>query len=606
VSIATAALLISTASWIGAQSAAEPDDPPSRAARIGALSGTVSFQPSGAETWSDAILNYTLTTGSRLYTGGGSRAELDIGSLAIRLSESVDFIMTNLTDHLVQIGVASGTVRLSVYRLPAGDTIEVDTPNGALMIDAPGQYRVDVVPSDNSTVVMVERGRLDATGPGTSQAVAAGQVVRLSGTDPVVVSTAARPLLTSFDAWSSSRDQRLAALPASQYVNPDIPGCADLYQYGRWGTEASYGVVWFPGVAPGWIPYRDGHWAWIEPWGWVWVENEPWGYAPFHYGRWVLIRGGWAWIPGPYSVRPYYAPALVVFFGGRGFSIAMGIEVQGWFPLGPREPFFPWYHHRPGYLHAVNAAGLRDVTDIDALLHGTDFASRHYANRDAALTVVKASVFNTGSPVGPSVMHTVPQQALHGEIIVHPATVPAPIAEFGGRGPTKPPVASRPPMTVAKPRAAPSGQPTPPTRVGPPPRVTPAPPIPNAPPRVTPAPPVPNAPPRVTPAPPTPKATPPARGATTRPQVTVPQRPLIVRSPPVAQNPPFPAREKGMEQYPGRPLEPHQIQDIRAGRPVSAPRDPQPPASAPANPKPPASAPANPKAQPKKPPKGRG
>ena len=62
------------------------EDPPSRAARLSFLSGSVSFQPGGVEDWVPASLNRPLTTGDRLWTEAGSRAELNLGSAALRLN----------------------------------------------------------------------------------------------------------------------------------------------------------------------------------------------------------------------------------------------------------------------------------------------------------------------------------------------------------------------------------------------------------------------------------------------------------------------------------------------------------------------------------------
>ena len=69
-------------------------DPPARVARISYLTGTVSFQPSGDTTWSLATVNYPMTTGDRLYANPGGRAELQVGRLALRVSEATDFTVT--------------------------------------------------------------------------------------------------------------------------------------------------------------------------------------------------------------------------------------------------------------------------------------------------------------------------------------------------------------------------------------------------------------------------------------------------------------------------------------------------------------------------------
>ena len=69
-------------------------------------------------------------------------------------------------------------------------------------------------------------------------------------------------------------------------------------QYGVMVRQPEYGQVWYPQVAPDWVPYREGSWAYVAPWGWTWVDSEPWGFAPFHYGRWADIGGRWGWVPG--------------------------------------------------------------------------------------------------------------------------------------------------------------------------------------------------------------------------------------------------------------------------------------------------------------------
>lgn len=74
------------------------------------------------------------------------------------------------------------------------------------------------------------------------------------------------------------------------------------------------------------------------------MDDAPWGFAPFHYGRWAYINGYWGWCPGPYYVRPVYAPAFVAFVGGHHFGFAFGFGHSyapvGWFPLAPGEVFF--------------------------------------------------------------------------------------------------------------------------------------------------------------------------------------------------------------------------------------------------------------------------
>jgi len=61
-------------------------DPPSRVARLGYMSGAVSFSPAGQNDWVQASLNRPLTTGDRLWADARGRAELQVGDAMIRMN----------------------------------------------------------------------------------------------------------------------------------------------------------------------------------------------------------------------------------------------------------------------------------------------------------------------------------------------------------------------------------------------------------------------------------------------------------------------------------------------------------------------------------------
>src|ERR1700730_11048151 len=67
---------------------ADDDDPPSRVARLSYARGNVSFEPAGTEVWVSAVVNRPITTGDKLWSDNGAKAELNIGSAAIRLGSS--------------------------------------------------------------------------------------------------------------------------------------------------------------------------------------------------------------------------------------------------------------------------------------------------------------------------------------------------------------------------------------------------------------------------------------------------------------------------------------------------------------------------------------
>ena len=115
--------------------------------------------------------------------------------------------------------------------------------------------------------------------------------------------------------------------------------------------------------------------------GWT---MKPWGFAPFHYGRWVEIGGRWGWFPGGVPVgvpAPVYAPALVTFLGvgavvGVGIGAALAAGRIGWCPLGPREPFHPWYRASDRYFRQVNVTHVTNFTTVNRNVTFNNFVNR--------------------------------------------------------------------------------------------------------------------------------------------------------------------------------------------------------------------------------------
>lgn len=331
-------------------------DPPSRVARLNYMSGEVSMEPGGVDDWAPATINRPITTADRLWADKDSRAELHIGSAAIRMGSETSVTLTNLSDNVVQFELYQGTLNVQVARLSHDEIFEIDTPNTAFTLLKPGNYRFDVDSNGDSTLVTVWKGKGVATGEGSDVQVEARRQVRFTSGRTLAHQTFTAPAFDAFDNWCFGLDERRERAVSARYVSPDVIGYEDLDEYGRWRELPAYGAVWFPArVSIGWEPYRYGHWAWIEPWGWTWVDDAPWGFAPFHYGRWVIVGGSWGWVPGPVHVRPYYAPALVVWTGS-GASI-------GWFPLGYGEPYIPAYRVSREYFRVVNVNNTR-ITNI--------------------------------------------------------------------------------------------------------------------------------------------------------------------------------------------------------------------------------------------------
>jgi len=360
-------------------------DPPSRVARLQYSTGAVSIQPSGQGDWVEGSLNRPLTSTDNIWTDKNARAELNTGTALLRMGSETSMTLTSIVDQTVQVQLHQGAMNLHIRHLYNGEIYEIDTPNMAFTVQKSGDYRFDVDPNGDASVVTVWRGEGDATGNGPSVRVRSKEQARFVGGTSMVHSVHEAPALDSFDEWCVVRDRREDHSVSARYVSPGVIGSEDLDHYGTWREVPPYGPVWAPAVAPGWAPYQYGHWVWVEPWGWTWVDDAPWGFAPFHYGRWVYYNNYWGWVPGPVFVRPVYAPALVTFFGGSNFFVgaSFGFGGIGWCPLGFGEPFFPFFPVSRTFFTQVNITNTRivNITNVtNNFFNGHKMPPQHYAN----------------------------------------------------------------------------------------------------------------------------------------------------------------------------------------------------------------------------------
>ena len=404
-------------------SAASFYDPPGRVARVSDSRGDISYSPAGSGEWYEVHRNRPLVRGDMLWSDQNSRAEVQVGSTALRLDSETSLEFLELSDRLLQVQVSEGTINVRARRLYPGQRIEVDTPNVAFVIDRPGRYRIDVDSSGDATTIEAPQGGGIVYGNGGRFSVRAGDVVRFYGEDVRDYEQYAMPMPDGFDRYSRLRDQRLDRSVSLRYLSDDVIGYSDLDQYGRWGRDPRYGNVWYPSnVNSDWSPYSDGEWIWQDPWGWTWVDDAPWGFAPSHYGRWAFTDDDrWGWIPGPRNYRPVYAPALVVFFGGGNNSSI------GWFPLGPSEVYMPSYPVSQNYFNQVNISSTvvnrTNITNVyNSYARGDNARPQqggNYANRSIAnaVTVVPQSAFMNSRPVQAAEVSAAPEAMTRGDTI---------------------------------------------------------------------------------------------------------------------------------------------------------------------------------------------
>ena len=373
-------------------------DPPTRVARLSFVDGSVSFQPGGQGDWAQAMRNRPVSIADKIWADNNSRAEIQAGEASIHLASMTALSFLNMDDQTTQMRLAEGTINFRVRELREGDVYEVDTPNLAFNVTEAGAFRIDVNENGDATRVTAIRGEGEVTANGQTYTIHAGELGEFNGVDDnVTYLVTAAPEADEFDQWSNDRDLKEDNSISARYVSRDVPGYSDLDDNGSWNQEPDYGPVWYPNtVAVGWAPYSYGYWNYVGAWGWTWIGYEPWGFAPFHYGRWAFIGSRWGWCPGPYYARPIYGPAFVGFLGG-GFGFGFGGGI-GWFPLGFREPFRPWYHTSGIYFRNINFNNTRFSNSTFINNRGANF-NYAYAHNTKAVTVASRGNFVSGQAI---------------------------------------------------------------------------------------------------------------------------------------------------------------------------------------------------------------
>ena len=412
--------------------AAAQSDPPGRVGRLNYITGPVSLQPAGVDDWVDADPNRPLTTGDRVWLDDRARAEMHIGSTALRMYSQTAFELLDLDDANVQIRLTQGTLSVHLKRLDDNETFEVDTPTVALSLLRPGDYRLDVRPDSNVTVIYVRAGQAEVSGGPQAYSLRPGDKVLIHADQSYDMAQLGPP--DAWDSWCIDRDRQEERYVSSRYVSPDMVGWEDLDNNGDWRSDPAYGNVWIPRAVPaGWAPYHNGHWAWVDPWGWTWVDDAPWGFAPFHYGRWAYVGSSWVWVPGPLAVRPVYAPALVAWVGGSSFGVGVSFGSGGgvgWLPLGPREVYVPSYRVSPTYVNRVNVTNTT-ITNVNVT--NINVTNVTYVNRNApgAVTAVPVAALGTARPVQQVAVAVQPRQLQSVQIVQTAPVAPQRAAVLG-------------------------------------------------------------------------------------------------------------------------------------------------------------------------------
>lgn len=355
------------------------------AARIERVDGQVGIDQSSDNLangqWIQATANMPVSVGDRLYTKDNSRTEIAFtGRNFATVDANTSLDVLDLSEAKTQVALRDGSALFDVGSIPSGGLFEVATPCGAVDLQQPGLYQVQINDDGNATATAFS-GEAQVVGRTGSGSIQKGESLTVScqGGSSAVMSRVepnqAGALIDNYYRYRYPKaydgryrsyytyldnpyyyepDQRYLSY---KYVNEYVPGIDDLDDYGDWQYVSDYGYCWHPREYAGWAPYQSGFWTMDYPYGLTWVSSEPWGYAPYHYGRWAYASNDWYWVPGSVNAYPTYSPALVAFF-------PIGDSSVGWVALGPGDPYVTRYYDsywQPAYAYPSNVVVERVV-----------------------------------------------------------------------------------------------------------------------------------------------------------------------------------------------------------------------------------------------------
>src|SRR5208283_1905402 len=91
------------------------------------------------------------------------------------------------------------------------ETYEVDTPNVAITLLRPGDYRIDADGDNNVTVATVRAGQAEATGGGQAFSISPSESATIGGIDQIAEQSGPVPPPDQFDQRCMDRDRREAS-----------------------------------------------------------------------------------------------------------------------------------------------------------------------------------------------------------------------------------------------------------------------------------------------------------------------------------------------------------------------------------------------------------
>jgi hypothetical protein len=301
-----------------------------RYARMGEFDGKPEVQIQAADPWQPAVRNAPLPQSARVQTNAASHAEieLDDGSV-VRLApdsflELSDYTRLSSGQRLTLISLDRGMLYFT-GQTPRQDSLLLAVPGAQITVQQGTRLRIEA--RDQWSQIAVIEGKVRFASPSAEMDLAEGDMARVDPTNRVKFYLYREISPYGSDRWSEDRDKLLASATSAAHVPNLRYGAQDLDTGGTWVDTETFGTVWKPKVADGWMPYQGGRWAWYDDLGYTWIASEQWGWLPYHYGRWSRTADlGWFWVPGRNTT---FKPGDVYWLRGA--------RMAGWGPLAPGE-----------------------------------------------------------------------------------------------------------------------------------------------------------------------------------------------------------------------------------------------------------------------------
>lgn len=288
----------------------EDRDGAERLAWLAYVEGEIEFQGAGARPTA-SLPDRPLARGDRLATRRDSRAELSLGTAALRIEADTEVSIADLRAKSIRLELTGRSVSVHLHELLTDERFELVTPTATIVLNWVGEYRVDVV-TEGATALSVRSGVATVATAGGPVEVLGGQRVVIEGRGARATLVASPPR-DDFDDWVLEREVQLAA------TEPPRDGAGSDYErYGEWVEDPQYGRVWAPDVT--YSSWRSSG---------VWISSGRWVYLD-HFGRWCWVPPSPRPTPTP---LPQYARETHPYGGSR-----LGGAPQSW----PPRSFASW------------------------------------------------------------------------------------------------------------------------------------------------------------------------------------------------------------------------------------------------------------------------